>query len=211
MPLTAGLVKYSNGTFDVFNELDGLPSNSVSALYEDYEGNIWAGTRGGGISKFTNGEITTFTNKEGLSHNNVFSVYADPESDLWICTSKGLNQFKDKKFYNAFKALGLNYDIAISVDRRTNGEIWVGTDGEGIYRLVNGRFVHYTTEDGLASNTIWLVYEDREGTVWIGADGGGLIKYSHGSFQRFEDSLMQGEFISVHNRRQARRFVGRFP
>ncbi len=192
-----GLLKYSNGSFDVFDEQDGLPGNSVSALYEDYEGNIWAGMRGGGISKFTNGEITTFTSKEGLSHNNVYSVYADSEDNLWICTSKGLNLFKKNKFSNSFKDIGLDYNIILSVTKRRNGEIWVGTDGDGIFRMVNGRFVHYTTEDGLASNTIWAIYEDRDSTVWIGADGGGLIKYSHDTFQKFKDPLMHGEFISA--------------
>ncbi len=191
-----GLVKYSSGIFDVFNEQDGLPSNSVSALYEDYEGNIWTGTRGGGISKFTNGRITTFTNKDGLSHNNVYSVYADTEAELWICTSKGLNLFKNNKFFNSFKDIGLDYDITLSVARRRNGEIWVGTDGSGIFRMLKGRFIHYTTEEGLASNTIWAIYEDRKGTVWIGADGGGLIKYTQDSFQKFEDPMMKGEFIS---------------
>lgn len=192
-----GLLKYNGGSFDVFNEQDGLPGNSVSALYEDYEGNIWVGMRGGGITKFTNGEITTYTAKEGLSHNNVYSVYADSENKLWICTSKGLNLLYKNKFSNSFKELGLNYNITLSVTKRRNGEIWVGTDGEGIYRMVNGRFVNYTTKDGLASNTIWAIYEDRDSTVWIGADGGGLIKYSHDSFQKFEDPLMRGEFISA--------------
>ena len=191
-----GLLKFRNGTFDVFNEQDGLPSNSVSSLYEDYEGNIWAGTRGGGISKFTNGEITTYTSKEGLSHNNVFSVYADSESNLWICTSRGLNFFNGTKFSNYFKDIGLNYNIILSVTERKNGEIWVGTDGDGIYRLVNDHFIHYTVEDGLVSNTIWAIYEDHEGTIWIGADGGGLIKYNDKSFHKFDDPAMKGEFIS---------------
>ncbi len=191
-----GLLKYSRGIFDVFNEQDGLPSNSVSALYEDYEGNIWAGTRGGGISKFTDGEITAYTSKEGLSHNNVYSVYADSEAGLWVCTSRGLNLLKGNHFSSSFKNIGLNYDIILSVAKRRNGEIWVGTDGAGIFRMVNGRFVHYTTEDGLASNTIWAIYEDHEGRIWIGADGGGLIKYSNDSFQKFEDPGMKGEFIS---------------
>ncbi len=191
-----GLVKYNNGSFDVFREQDGLPSNSVSALYEDHEGNIWAGMRGGGITKFTYGELTTYTSKEGLSHNNVYSVYADSESNLWICTSKGLNLFKGNRFSSSFKELGLDYNIILSVTRRRNGEIWVGTDGEGIYRMVNGRFENYTTENGLVSNTIWAIYEDREGTVWIGADGGGLIKYSQDTFQKFADPRMKGEFIS---------------
>ncbi len=191
-----GLVKYSSGSFNVFNEQDGLPSNSVSALFEDYEGNIWAGTRGGGISKFTSGEITTYTTNEGLSHNNVYSVYADSEANLWICTSRGLNLFNKNKFSNSFGRIGLDYNIILSVTRRRNGEVWVGTDGAGIYREVKGRFVHYTTEEGLVSNTIWAIYEDREGTVWIGADGGGLVKFSGDSFQRFEDPKMNGEFIS---------------
>jgi len=192
-----GLTKYTNGHFDIYDEHDGLSCNTVSSLYEDYEGNIWAGTKGGGIIRFTNGEITTYTTKEGLSHNNVYSVYSDSKDGIWISTSNGLNLFKDGQFISSYKNLGLNYNLILSVTQRKNGEIWAGTDGAGIFRLVNGRFVNYTTENGLASNTIWAIYEDSKGTVWVGADGGGLIRYKDEIFQKFDDTLMTGEFISA--------------
>lgn len=191
-----GLLKYSNGIVDLFDEQDGLPTNSVSALYEDYEGNIWVGTRGGGISKFTNGEITTYTRKEGLSHNNVHSVYADSASNLLICTSRGLDRFNGYKFSNAFKDIGPDDNIILTVTRRMNGEVWVGTDGNGIYRMVNKHFVHYSTEEGLTGNKIRVIYEDHEGTLWIGADRGGLLKYAHNSFQKFDDPALKAKFIS---------------
>ena len=196
MATDGGLLKYSNGIFDLFDEQDGLPTNSVSALYEDYEGNIWAGTKGGGISKFTNGEITTYTRKEGLSHNNVYSVYADSEANLWVCTSRGLNLFNGYKFSNSFKDANLDHNIFLSVTRRMNGEVWVGTDGDGIYRMINNRFVHYNIKDGLAGNKIRAIYEDREGILWIGTERGGLVKYEHNSFQKFDDPAFKAEFIS---------------
>lgn len=191
-----GLTKYTKGIFDTYTESDGLPGGTVSSVYEDLEGNIWIGTKGGGISKFTDAEITTFTTKEGLSHNNVYSVYADYEDNLWICTNKGLDRYNDGQFYSSYKKLGLSYDIIISLTRRRNGEIWLGTDGAGIFRLFNGKFINYTKEDGLTSNTIWSIYEDNKGTVWIGADGGGLVKFENDVFQVVNNEKIIGEYIS---------------
>jgi ligand-binding sensor domain-containing protein len=59
-------------------------------------------------------------------------------------------------------------------DRR--GNLWVSTNDSGVYRYDGKSFQHFTTQEGLASNAVGAIYEDRAGTIWF-ATGGGLSQY----------------------------------
>ena len=52
------------------------------------------------------------------------------------------------------------------------GQLWIGTWRGGVSRYDGERFVTYTTEDGLADNTVYALLEDRDGQLWIGTIGG---------------------------------------
>ena len=45
--------------------------------------------------------------------------------------------------------------------------MWFGTT-EGLTRYAGKNFQTFTTEDGLAQNTIGLIFEDQRGTLWFG-------------------------------------------
>jgi ligand-binding sensor domain-containing protein len=67
------------------------------------------------------------------------------------------------------------------------GNLWFGTRDSGVY-MYEGKsiptreagFRHFTTEDGLASNTAIHIYEDRAGNIWFGAS-----RYDGKSFRNF--------------------------
>ncbi|MCY2965820.1 MAG: hypothetical protein NT069_19680 [Planctomycetota bacterium] len=52
------------------------------------------------------------------------------------------------------------------------GNHWFGTTGDGVYRYDGKDFTHFTIEDGLTSNTVWSILEDRKGRIWFGTDAG---------------------------------------
>ncbi len=56
------------------------------------------------------------------------------------------------------------------------GDLFVGTETQGVYRYRNGqRLEHFTfegTAGGLRSNRIYAVFVDREGVAWFGTDRG---------------------------------------
>ena len=57
-----------------------------------------------------------------------------------------------------------------------SGSILAGTDGQGVFRVKNGRVLdHFTfdnTAGGLRSNLVFSIFVDREGVVWFGTDRG---------------------------------------
>jgi signal transduction histidine kinase/ligand-binding sensor domain-containing protein len=56
-----------------------------------------------------------------------------------------------------------------------NDEMWVGTDGRGVYRISETKVQRITfdgTAGGLRSNHVYAIFEDREGVIWFGTDRG---------------------------------------
>ena len=47
------------------------------------------------------------------------------------------------------------------------------------------QFHHFTIKDGLSSNSIRCLYQDKKGFIWIGTDGGGLNRFDGYHFTKF--------------------------
>ena len=52
------------------------------------------------------------------------------------------------------------------------GDRWFATSGRGVYRARGTELTHFTTRDGLGSDTVWAMLEDRGGRLWFGTDAG---------------------------------------
>lgn len=61
----------------------GLPSNYVYGVTEDFEGNIWAYTEAG-IAKYDGYTFRTFTVKDGLPGNDVVYAQTGPQGRVWL-------------------------------------------------------------------------------------------------------------------------------
>src|SRR5205807_73916 len=68
-----GLLHVHQGKTDAFLSSDGLSGDSVLALFEDREGNIWVSTLEG-LDRFRDFAVATLTTKQGLSTALVGSV-----------------------------------------------------------------------------------------------------------------------------------------
>jgi len=68
--------------------------------------------------------------------------------------------------------------------------VWAGTLTSGVSKFKDGKFVTYTTADGLASNTVSAILDTRDGTVWF-ATPNGLSALSRGHWTTYatEDGL----------------------
>lgn len=67
-----------------------------------------------------------------------------------------------------------------------NGDLWVGTEGQGALLLRNGNVIERlsfeSTKGGLRSDRIYSVFRDHEGIVWFGTDRG-VCRYDRDSFR----------------------------
>lgn len=53
-----------------------------------------------------------------------------------------------------------------------NDNLWFGTTGEGVYRYDGKTFTQFTVKDGLSSNCVYSILEDKFGNIWLGTIDG---------------------------------------
>jgi len=122
-----------DGSETAFSKAKGLADDFVSVLYEDKEGSLWVGTRGG-LSRFKDGQLTTFKKAEGFTENLVLSIREDSRGNLWIGTDgDGLFRFRDGKFNVFTSKNGLYDNLAFSILEDDYGNLWM-SGNKGIYR-----------------------------------------------------------------------------
>lgn len=76
------------------------------------------------------------------------------------------------------KTQGTNdYQNVHCIIQGKDGNIWLTTTGEGVYRYNGKEFTQFTEKDGLSSNSVWSILEDKLGNIWFGTKDG-LSKYN---------------------------------
>jgi ligand-binding sensor domain-containing protein/signal transduction histidine kinase len=157
--------------------LNGLSSQEprVSALLLTRDGNCWvAGT--GGLLQFKNPQAAeTEGGVPALTNLSISALGQDLKGGVWAGTREGeLWHFADGKWLVQTNCLSGHAITAIVF--ATDGTLWVGTEGNGLYRFDRGAHVQCEKVSGLPSSWIRTIYLDADGTLWIGTAGGGLSR-----------------------------------
>jgi signal transduction histidine kinase/ligand-binding sensor domain-containing protein len=160
------LMRTPAGKLRRFQTTDGLPDNFVRSLWEDRDGNVWAGTNGG-LARLENGRFVSNPVATASERDWVRCIYEDTEGNLWVGMNSGLNRFRDDIFTMYGEAEGLPSDEPTTVYQDRRGRIWIGFHDRGLVELGNGKPRVYTTRDGLPSNEIFSIREDHDGDLLI--------------------------------------------
>lgn len=62
-----------------------------------------------------------------------------------------------------------------------SGNIWLTSNGDGLYHFDGKTFTNYTKADGLDNNIIYSVFEDQQGNLWVGTKTGLNLHKNDGS------------------------------
>jgi signal transduction histidine kinase/ligand-binding sensor domain-containing protein len=195
---TNGLARLRRAQFATLTDGDGLPHNSVLSVFQDSKGDIWIGTAIG-FSKCSGGQITSHTELNGSPIPPVSSIAEDKEGNLWL--GAGGQLFKIMKDGRFVKDPGWKrvYEIK-TIYRDPLNRMWIGTDGDGLFRFEDGRATVYRTQDGLASNQVRGILYDRQGALWVTTFGGGVSRFADGKFTTYtiKDGLGSDRIVAVH-------------
>lgn len=107
--------------------------------------------------------------------NCIGDIKPGRDGTLLIAACEGLAVFDkatgEVQWYRQFGNISLHYPIRCLMQSLA-GDIWLATDGEGLIRFIPGKKeVHaYTTDDGLASNSVNSLLEDNDGRIWFSTE-----------------------------------------
>jgi Predicted periplasmic ligand-binding sensor domain len=179
-----GLIHVHQGRTDVFSETDGLSGDTVTALLQDQEGNIWAVTTNG-IDRFREYAVPNISIKQGLSNTNSVSIVGAKDGSVWVATYNGLNQWKDGRINmllrpGSSQPPGAHKGAPYSLFEDSGGRLWFSTVLEFGY-LRNGRLVPVREVPG---GRITSMAEAPSGHLW-------LAKQDYGLFHLFQGRVVE--------------------
>jgi ligand-binding sensor domain-containing protein len=183
-----------------FGKGDGIPIPDINSVVADGTGGFWLGGSAALVHWRQGGVSETYPAKGLIS-----SLARAPDGSLWVGILEegpglGLTQLKQgvvKPFVTpTFDGSKVSVTSLLS-DR--DGNLWVGTDAHGLFRIHGNSVEHYGHTDGLSGDSVWALFEDREGNIWIGSTNG-LTRIAQGAIQSFTSAQgLQGEKVrTVH-------------
>ena len=213
-PATGRVTRYMNRPDDPRS----LSSDYVHTILEDRNRDLWIGTGLGGLERFDRNTSTFVSYGQdeaagnGIGAAEITCLLEDHDSNLWVGTSTaGLHRIDQRRE----KVTHFRPDPRNSRSIRSNRinclfedashVLWAGTFGGGLNRFdrATESFSPVTVDNGLASNTIAGIVEDRRGILWVSTDRG-LSRFDRAaqSIRNFyaNDGLVSHEFnvASVH-------------
>lgn len=164
------------------NDPLSIGGNNVWSITEGDSSHLWVGVLGGGLN-FLNTKTQTFQQYRhnpndplSISSDDVITVLVDKHKRIWVGTNTdGLNVLAEKKtHFTHFKQDNGNPQSLSANDVRclfqdTKGRLWVGTESAGLNLWLGegAQFEHFTTQNGLISNAVMSILEDKKGYLWI--------------------------------------------
>ena len=150
----------------------GLANNFIRVLIQAHDGSIWMGTDVG-LSRLKNDSFQNFGLQDGLCHLDIHAIVEGAEGDIWIGTALGLSHLHNGKFVEDAATRGLRSEKVWSISTIHNGSAMLfGTRHGGLYEYSQGQLSHFTTAQGLSSDSIYKMLRDQNDHLWLsGPDG----------------------------------------
>ncbi|OFX41184.1 MAG: hypothetical protein A2W95_06030 [Bacteroidetes bacterium GWA2_40_14] len=164
--------------FLTFNQENGLAGNKIRKILSDREGNILIGTNENGLSIFKGEQFLSFLPDHGLLSEQVSAISEDDRNNIWIGTAGGLCKYnmtgKNIKPWNENE--NINKEI-ISLQKATDGTIWVATKEDGIYSFRPGenKLKYHPGFNNMVlryGKIITCMAIDHDDHIWVGTIDG---------------------------------------
>jgi signal transduction histidine kinase/ligand-binding sensor domain-containing protein len=164
---TGKLCAIRGGSTNCYGD-DGSLGAVVSSLHEDADGSLWVAAATG-LWRWNPGPPTRYLSERIPSFQGF--AQGDHGSGVLVAVDS-VRQIVGQKLVD-YPLHGVPAPLtAAHVLRDRNGGLWIGTNVHGLVHSYEGKTSLFTHGDGLTSDRVIAVFEDREGTIWVAtADG----------------------------------------
>ena len=153
----------------------------VSRIFRDRQGLVWVATNQG---------LFTVTRKQLLPYDLasqlatfvpvIVSICQDRTGALWLGTNSGVMKLSENtvQYYNKHNGLSDNYINDVLAD--AEGNVWMASDGQGIFRFSGTQFTGLDETMGLPSAQVMAIATNKRDSLFLGTYDAGLYIFSNG-------------------------------
>ena len=162
------LCAIKHGKAECYGE-DGSLGQWVWSLCEDGKGRIWAGAETG-LWRWKAGPVKRYGMPRVIETSQAL-VEGEKPGELFAI-SDGVWRFKNEKIEPYQIATPPGRFSLMNMLRDHDGGLWLGTLQRGLFHVHKGKTDVFGEGNGLSSNRVLSLFEDREHNIWVGtADG----------------------------------------
>lgn len=191
-----GLIAISNNSTKVYTVKNGMPHDTVFALFDSFQfdgtDRILVGTDRGLVA-ISDGRVERTVGPEQLS-KEIRSITTSKtfggKNKLWIGTgSNGLLAYENGRWSVFDQKRGLPGDTVFAVFDANigDGSIWVSTLGHGVARLERGNWHQVNESHGLSKRVVFSSIESG-GAYWFATFGGGIARFDGTGWTTFSEA-----------------------
>lgn len=147
----------------------------INDIFEDKEQNLWLATIQGGLIMLRPSLVRNIGKPEGLSGDNILALYKDSQKRYWISArSNGLNLIENGQVKPQTE-IDVSSNTFFSITEDKQGRVLLGSLRNGLFRLEEGKFVHYQLSDDIDKNTVNAILPTGNDSIWVGTYNGLLL------------------------------------
>jgi diguanylate cyclase (GGDEF)-like protein len=151
----------------------GLPDRPWLVIRKDAEGNLWVRGKNEGVFELPRGQKKFRRPDSPVPGSALGGVpAADADGRMLFPSPQGLLIRGKTHWRKIDRSVGLRGTVyAVFEDRQQS--LWIGLAGRGLARLRGYReWESYTSDGGLASDTVYEILPRRDGSLWVGTEAG---------------------------------------
>ncbi len=170
-----------------------IPSNVITGIAEDKQGNIWIGTGNMGLVKYDGKKFTNYRAGSApfVKSDFISRVKSDADRNVWVAFSSALSRYDGNEWISTPSGFISNIVFC------RNNIVLAANDRFGIIKYSNGQFSTITqAQQGMPENEVTSMCYDAEGKLWAAFRTGriGIYDGTSWSFQEFPNYNMPYNF-----------------
>lgn len=173
----------------------------IYTTFTDSNGHLWFGSCCLGVCRYDGTSFEWAAKTEvGFPSDDSFgvrSIIQDKDGKVWFSTT--INRFDidaNNSSNPSVNKLGLQKEAGIlgtnnrpvyflSSVKDKNGDLWLATYNDGIWRYDGSTMTHYPIKIGTEIVNVFTIYRDQQDNLWLGTHENGVYKFNGESFEKF--------------------------
>jgi len=153
----------------------------VYRIFRDRDGMLWLGTNNG-LYKLDHGKLVPhLVSSDPLAVAPVIrSITQDRTGAMWLGTNQGVIKVTGSAFQNYNKHNGLTDNTIFDMLTDAEGNVWMASDGQGIFRFSGTQFTGLDETMGLPSAQVMAISGNKRDSLFIGTYDAGLYVFIDG-------------------------------